>query len=92
MRLSLRMRAVRPGPGPTGTTASRTRDTADLCRQGACPAGEYTHPGEKNRVLLLLGFASAFRCSELVGLDVADVAVTGTYCRGVMRGSRRWCE
>jgi site-specific recombinase XerD len=33
--------------------------------------------GVRDRALLLLGFAGAFRRSELVGLDVADVRVTG---------------
>jgi len=35
-----------------------------------------TLPGTRDRALLLLGFAGAFRRSELVGLDVADVTTT----------------
>ena len=31
--------------------------------------------GKRDRALLLLGFAGAFRRSELVGLDVADVSI-----------------
>ncbi len=35
-----------------------------------------TLPGLRDRALLLLGFAGAFRRSELVGLDIADVTTT----------------
>ena len=34
--------------------------------------------GLRDRALLLLGFAGAFRRSELVALDVADIAETET--------------
>ena len=37
---------------------------------------EESLPGRRDRALLLLGFAGAFRRSELVALDVADVART----------------
>jgi integrase len=42
--------------------------------------------GLRDRALLLLGFASAFRRSELVALDVADIAETAT---GVLVTIRR---
>jgi len=34
--------------------------------------------GKRDKALLLVGFAGAFRRSELVGLDVADVRINGT--------------
>ncbi len=36
----------------------------------------HSHLGQRDRALLLLGFAGAFRRSELVALDVADLNVT----------------
>ncbi len=48
--------------------------TADLRRLvAALPEGL---PGVRDRALLLVGFAGAFRRAELVGLDVADVRAT----------------
>ncbi len=60
------------GTAQHGKTAAVTADLRRMVR--ALPEGTI---GKRNRALLLLGFAGAFRRSELVGLDVADVAVTG---------------
>jgi integrase len=49
--------------------------TADLRRMVAALPDSLL--GTRDRALLLLGFAGAFRRSELVGLDVADVSRTG---------------
>jgi integrase len=42
----------------------------------------------RNRALLLLGFAGAFRRSELVALDVADIAETKTGLLVTIRRSK----
>ena len=44
--------------------------------------------GLRDRALLLLGFAGAFRRSELVALDVADIAETETGQLVTIRGSK----
>jgi site-specific recombinase XerD len=44
--------------------------------------------GLRDRALLLLGFAGAFRRSELVALDVADVAETQTGLLVTIRRSK----
>src|SRR3974390_689032 len=44
--------------------------------------------GLRDRALLLLGFAGAFRRSELVALDVADIAENKTGQRGTTRRSK----
>jgi site-specific recombinase XerD len=44
--------------------------------------------GLRDRALLLLGFAGAFRRSELVALDVADIAETETGMLVTIRGSK----
>src|SRR5258708_34873707 len=44
--------------------------------------------GLRDRALLLLGFAGAFRRSELVALDVADIAETETGLLVTIRGSK----
>jgi site-specific recombinase XerD len=44
--------------------------------------------GLRERALLLLGFAGAFRRSELVALDVADIAETGTGLLVTIRRSK----
>ena len=44
--------------------------------------------GLRDRALLLLGFAGAFRRSELVDLDVADIAETETGLLVTIRGSK----
>ena len=44
--------------------------------------------GLRDRALLLLGFAGAFRRSELVALDVADIAETETGLLVTIRRSK----
>ena len=44
--------------------------------------------GARDRALLALGFAGAFRRSELVGLDVADLAFTGDGLEVTIRRSK----
>ena len=44
--------------------------------------------GMRERALLLLGFAGAFRRSELVALDVADIAETETGLLVTIRRSK----
>ena len=44
--------------------------------------------GVRDRALLLLGFAGAFRRSELVGLDVDDLRVTAAVLVATIRRSR----
>ncbi len=56
------------GTAQQGKTAAVTADVRLMV--GALPA---TLMGRRDRALLLLGFAGAFRRSELVALDVADV-------------------
>jgi site-specific recombinase XerD len=76
-------------PSPTGSSLVRRvhagiRRTLGTAQQGKAPAvvGDLklmleqlpnTRVGIRDRALLLLGFAGAFRRSELVGLDVADL-------------------
>jgi integrase len=52
---------------------------------GAAPAGL---KGLRDRALLLLGFAGAFRRSELVALDVADLEETEDGYRITIRRSK----
>jgi site-specific recombinase XerD len=51
----------------------------------ACPN---TVAGKRDRALLLLGFAGAFRRSELVALDVTDIAETQTGLLVTIRHSK----
>lgn len=46
--------------------------TADECRQMLASCTDSIE-GDRNRVILLMGFCGAFRRSELVGLDVGDL-------------------
>jgi integrase len=79
-------------PSPTADAAVKTVWTGIRRTHGTAQAGKApvvtadvramvaTLPdrliGHRDRAVLLLGFAGAFRRSELVGLDVADVAAT----------------
>jgi len=62
----------------------RTKGTAPSCKapllvgqlKAALRDGREDLLGVRDRALLLIGFAGAFRRSELVGLDLADVAFT----------------
>lgn len=47
-----------------------------------------TLPGTRDRALLLVGFAGAFRRSELVSLDVADLAFTNEGITVLLRRSK----
>jgi integrase len=47
-----------------------------------------TLQGLRDRALLLLGFAGAFRRSELVGLDLGDVSFTGNGAEVTLRRSK----
>jgi site-specific recombinase XerD len=47
-----------------------------------------TLAGKRNRALILLGFAGAFRRSELVALDVADIEESGAGLRVTIRQSK----
>src|ERR1700753_4233759 len=47
-----------------------------------------TLAGKRNRALILLGFAGAFRRSELVALDVADIEETPAGLRVTIRQSK----
>jgi site-specific recombinase XerD len=65
------MRGIRRTVG--AAPARKAPVTADHARAMAVAAPE-TLRGLRDRALLLLGFAGAFRRSELVALDVADIA------------------
>ena len=83
------MRAVLRGIQRTiGTArAGKAPATADLIGQmlALCPA---TMIGKRDRALLCLGFAGAFRRSELVALEVADLAETPDGLRVLIRRSK----
>jgi site-specific recombinase XerD len=64
------MRGIRRTVG--AATTRKAPVTADHARAMAAAAPD-TLRGLRDRALLLLGFAGAFRRSELVGLDIADV-------------------
>lgn len=74
---AVEVRAVLAGIRRAKGTAPRVKAptlTDDIRRMvAALPPGLL---GTRDRALLLLGFAGAFRRSELVGLDVSDVAFT----------------
>jgi integrase len=61
--------------------------TADVLKQmlALCPD---TLAGASDRALLALGFAGAFRRSELVALEVADLAETPDGLRVLIRHSK----
>jgi site-specific recombinase XerD len=60
------------GTAPDGKTPTLTPDVRAMVR--TCAQG--TLGGLRDRALLLMGFAGGFRRSELVALDVGDVAFT----------------
>lgn len=55
--------------------ARRTALTVEQLRKMMASLPTGTPAGQQDRALLLLGFAGAFRRSELVGLDVADLSI-----------------
>src|SRR6266487_1076033 len=76
------LRWFRRGPpcrgsaGPMGSAPSRkTAMTAELVLAAVAKPGKSLRD-LRNRAMLLIGFAGAFRRSELIGLDVADVTET----------------
>lgn len=66
----------------------KTPAVAEVCRDmaKAAPAGKLK--GLRDRALLLLGFGGAFRRSELVALDVADLDETDEGLRVTIRRSK----
>lgn len=67
------MRGIRRTIG--AAAVKKAPATGDLLMAMASTTGEGLK-GQRDRALLLLGFAGAFRRSELVGLDVADLQET----------------
>jgi len=51
-------------------------------------SGRYTLAGQRDRALLLLGFAGGFRRSELVALDVEDLEQTDNGLRVLIRQTK----
>jgi site-specific recombinase XerD len=83
------VREVMRGIRHTLGTAPRVKTplTADLVMRmiAACPK---TMIGVRDRALIALGFAGAFRRSELVALDMADLTETGDGLRVLIRRSK----
>ena len=67
--------------------AQKAPATADLVREMVSKCGDDMR-GKRDRALLLLGFAGAFRRSELVALDVADLTWTPEGMRVLIRSSK----
>lgn len=84
-----RVRAVLSGiKREIGTRQTpKTAATADLIGEmlAKCPG---TLTGKRDRALIALGFAGAFRRSELVALDVADLTETQDGLRVIVRRSK----
>ena len=78
------MRGIRRTFG--GARSARPLRWPPRCTHGGDGAGCLT--GLRDRALLLLGFAGAFRRSELVALDVADIAETETGLLVTIRRSK----
>jgi integrase len=70
VRNQLRAIRRREGTAQNGKTALTVEQLRDMMT--ALP--EETLTAKRDRALLLLGFAGAFRRSELVGLDIRDIA------------------
>src|SRR5690242_10218437 len=83
------VRAVLRGIRHTHGTAPRVKTpaTADLVARmlAVCPA---TLIGQRDRALIALGFAGAFRRSELLALDVADLTEMPDGLRVLIRRSK----
>jgi site-specific recombinase XerD len=71
VRNQLRAIRRREGTAQNGKTAL----TVEQLRAMMATMPEETLVGKRDRALLLLGFAGAFRRSELVGLDTSDVSL-----------------
>jgi site-specific recombinase XerD len=72
------------GAAPARKTPAVAEVTRDMAR--AAPAGRLK--GLRDKALLLLGFGGAFRRSELVALDVADLEKTDDGLRVTIRRSK----
>jgi site-specific recombinase XerD len=72
------------GAAPNRKTPAVAEVTRDMAK--ATPAGKLK--GLRDRALLLLGFGGAFRRSELVALDVADLEETDEGLRVTIRRSK----
>ncbi len=79
------LRGIRRTVGPA--KARKAPALAEKVRAMVALAPE-SLTGLRDRALLLLGFAGAFRRSELVGLDVADIAETKTGLLVTIRRSK----
>lgn len=79
------MRGIRRTIGAAAVKKSPA--TGDLLMAMAACTGEGLK-GQRDRALLLLGFAGAFRRSELVALDVADLVETEDGYRVAIRHSK----
>lgn len=88
-RESAEVRAVRAGIRRTIGTAQRQAApaTVETIRAMVAHAGEGL-AGARDRALLLLGFAGAFRRSELVALDVTDVSFSARGVEVTIRKSK----
>src|SRR5438046_2309566 len=73
-------RLALPRPRKAPVLAETTREMARIAPPGL--------KGLRDRALLLLGFAGAFRRSELVALDVADLEETEDGLRVTIRRSK----
>jgi site-specific recombinase XerD len=62
--------------------------TADLVRQLVATLDRETLPGKRDAALLLVGFAGAFRRSELVALDCEDLRFTAHDLKVTLRASK----
>jgi len=74
----------RLGVAPEQKTPTLTPDLRRMV--STCPADSLA--GARDRALLLLGFAGAFRRSELVGLDIEDLEETADGLRIQLRRSK----
>jgi integrase len=75
-----RMRGIAPRRAAPATT--------DVIRRMAAACDVRTVIGLRDRALLLLGFAGAFRRSELVGIEVRHLAVSAEGARITLRRSK----
>lgn len=88
-RNAAEVRAVRRGIRRTvGTAQTRKAPLLVDALRSAVEALPATLAGLRDRALLVVGFAGAFRRSELVGLDVADVRETADGLEVTLRRSK----
>ena len=73
------------GAAPTKKAAATIEMLRRMIEQSRCSMGQ---AGKRNRALLLIGFAGAFRRSELVALDVADLEFTTEGVKITIRKSK----